>query len=50
MDQMDHYIGQMLDNRYEVYTDLVEAMKAVNERRYGLMSLFLDNPAVWPVY
>ncbi len=34
----------MLDNRYEVYPDLVEAMKAVNERRYGLMEYFLSRP------
>jgi hypothetical protein len=34
----------MLDNRYEVYPDLVETMKAVNERRYGLMEQFLSKP------
>ena len=34
----------MLDNRYEVYRELVEAMKAVNERRYGLMEQFLSKP------
>ena len=27
----------MVDNRYEPYQDLVEGMKAINERRYGLL-------------
>ena len=40
----------LFDNRYEPYPALAERMTAVNVRRYGLMSLFLDNPAVWPVY
>lgn len=31
----------MLDNRYEVYPDLVEAMKAVNIRRYAFLRRFL---------
>jgi L-rhamnose mutarotase len=30
----------MVDNHYEVYPDLVEAMKAVNVRRYSLMKRF----------
>ena len=30
----------MVDNRYEVYPDLVEAMKAVNLRRYALLQQF----------
>ena len=35
----------MVDNHYEVYPDLVEAMKAVNERRYGLTERFLSEPS-----
>ncbi|MBR1574952.1 MAG: sialate O-acetylesterase [Bacteroidales bacterium] len=31
----------MVDNAYEVYPDLVESMKAVNERRYALLFQFL---------
>lgn len=34
----------MFNNSYEVYSDLVEAMKAVNERRYSLMEFFLSEP------
>jgi hypothetical protein len=35
----------ILSNRYEPYTPLLESMKRINERAYGLISLFDHNPA-----